>query len=37
MRMMLRFTLPTTEEVNAKIRDGSITQTMGSLLGNLPA
>jgi hypothetical protein len=33
--MMVKFTLPTTEEVNAKIRDGSIGQTMESMLGNL--
>jgi hypothetical protein len=35
MRMMVRFDLPTTEEVNAKIRDGSIGQTMETMLGNL--
>ena len=35
MRMMVKFTLPTTEEVNAKIRDGSIAQTMETMLGNL--
>ena len=35
MRMMVKFTLPTTEEVNAKIRDGSIQQTMEGMLGNL--
>jgi hypothetical protein len=35
MRMMVRFDLPTTEEVNAKIRDGSIGQTMGTMLDNL--
>jgi hypothetical protein len=35
MRMMVRFNLPTTEEVNAKIRDGSIGQTMDTMLGNL--
>jgi hypothetical protein len=35
MRVMVRFTLPTTEEVNAKIRDGSIGQTMETMLGNL--
>jgi hypothetical protein len=35
MRMMVRFNLPTTEEVNAKIRDGSIGQTMETMLGNL--
>ena len=35
MRMMVKFTLPTTEEVNAKIRDGSIGQTMETMLGNL--
>jgi hypothetical protein len=32
---MVKFTLPTTEENNAKIRDGSIAQTMESLLENL--
>lgn len=35
MRMMVKFTLPTTEENNAKIRDGRIAQTMESLLGKL--
>ena len=35
MRIMVKFTFPTTEEMNAKIRDGSIGQTMESLLGNL--
>ena len=35
MRMMVKFTLPTTEEVNAKIRDGSIAQSMESMLGGL--
>jgi hypothetical protein len=35
MRMMVRFNLPTTEEVNEKIRDGSIGQTMDTMLGNL--
>jgi hypothetical protein len=35
MRMMVEFRLPTTEEVNAKIRDGSIGQTMETMLGNL--
>ena len=35
MRVMVKFTLPTTEENNAKIRDGSIAQTMETLLGNL--
>ena len=35
MRMMVKFTLPTTEEVNAKIRDGSIGQTIQTMLGNL--
>jgi hypothetical protein len=35
IRMMVRFNLPTTEEVNAKIRDGSIGQTMDTMLGNL--
>ena len=35
MRMMVEFRLPTTEEVNEKIRDGSIGQTMETMLGNL--
>ena len=35
MRVMVKFTLPTTEENNAKIRDGSIAQTMETLLENL--
>ena len=35
MRMMVEFRLPTTEEANAKIRDGSIGQTMETMLGNL--
>ncbi len=35
MRMMVKFTLPTTEEVNAKIRDGSIQQRLEGMLGNL--
>ena len=35
MRMMVEFRLPTTEEVNAKIRDGSMGQTMETMLGNL--
>ena len=35
MRMMVEFRLPTTEEVNTKIRDGSIGQTMENMLGNL--
>ncbi len=34
MRTMLKFTLPTTEEVNTKIRDGSIAQTMETIFGN---
>jgi hypothetical protein len=32
---MVKFTFPTTEENNAKIRDGSIAQTMETMLGNL--
>jgi hypothetical protein len=35
MRTMLKFTLPSTEEVNARIRDGSIAQTMETIFGNL--
>jgi hypothetical protein len=35
MRVMVKFTFPTTEETNAKIRDGSIGQTMETMLGNL--
>ena len=35
MRMMVEFRLPTTEEVNAKIRDGSMGQTIQTMLGNL--
>jgi hypothetical protein len=35
MRVMVNFTIPTTEETNAKIRDGSIAQTMETLLGDL--
>jgi hypothetical protein len=35
MRIMAKFTIPTTEESNAKIRDGSIEQTMETLVGNL--
>jgi hypothetical protein len=32
---MVKFTIPTTEESNALIRDGSIGQTMETILGNL--
>ena len=35
MRVMLKFTIPTTEESNSSIRDGSIGQTMESILGKL--
>jgi hypothetical protein len=35
MRTMVKFTIPTTEESNALIRDGSIGQTMETLIGNL--
>jgi Domain of unknown function (DUF3303) len=35
MRTMLKFTIPTTEESNARIRDGSIGQTMETILANL--
>jgi hypothetical protein len=35
MRVMLKFTIPTTEESNAQIRDGSIGQKMETMLGNL--
>ena len=32
MRVMLKFTIPTTEESNSSIRDGSMGQTMESVL-----
>jgi len=32
---MLKFTVPTTEESNASIRDGSIGQTLETILGKL--
>jgi len=32
---MLKFTIPTTEETNARIRDGSIAQTMETIVGTL--
>ena len=35
MRIMVKFTFPTTEELNARIRDGSIAQTIETILGNL--
>ena len=35
MRVMLKFTIPTTEESNALIRDGRIEQTMETILGKL--
>jgi hypothetical protein len=35
MRTMVKFTLPTTEETNARIRDGSIGQTIETIFGNL--
>ena len=35
MRTMLKFTIPTTEENNARIRDGSLGQTIETILGNL--
>jgi hypothetical protein len=35
MRTMLKFTIPTTEESNARIRDGSIAQTIETIFGNL--
>jgi hypothetical protein len=35
MRVMLKFTIPTTEESNSSIRDGSFGQTMESILGKL--
>ena len=35
MRLMLKFTFPTTEESNARVRDGSIGQTMETILGSL--
>ena len=35
MRVMLKFTIPTTEESNTSIRDGSIGQKMETILGKL--
>jgi hypothetical protein len=35
MRVMLKFTLPTTEDVNARVRDGCIGQTIETIFGNL--
>jgi len=35
MRVMLKFTIPTTEESNTSIRDRSIGQTMETILGKL--
>ncbi len=35
MRLMVKFTFPTTEESNARVRDGSIGQTMETILGSL--
>lgn len=35
MRVMLKFTMPTTEETNTSVRDGSIGQTMETILGKL--
>jgi hypothetical protein len=35
MRMMVKFTIPTTEETNARARNGSIGQTLETILGNL--
>jgi hypothetical protein len=35
MRVMLKFTMPITEEANASVRDGSIGQKMESILGKL--
>ena len=35
MRIMLKFTFPTTEESNALIRDARIEQTMETILGKL--
>ena len=35
MRTMVKFTIPTTEETNARIKDGSIEQTLDTLCGNL--
>jgi hypothetical protein len=35
MRVMLKFTIPTTEESNELIKDGSIGQKMETMLGNL--
>jgi len=35
MRIMIKFTIPTTVESNTLIRDGSISQTMETMFGNL--
>ena len=35
MRTMVKFTVPTTEETNALIREGSIAQKMETILGKL--
>jgi hypothetical protein len=35
MRVMVKFTLPASEETNVRVRDGSIAQTMETILANL--
>ena len=35
MRVMVKFTLPASEETNVRVRDGSIVQTMETILANL--
>ncbi len=35
MRIMLKFTIPTTEESNAQVRDGRVAQALETMLGNL--
>ena len=35
MRVMVKFTLPASKERNARVRDGSIAQTMETILGDL--
>ena len=35
MRTMLKFTIPTTEESNAQVRDGRVGQALETILGSL--
>jgi hypothetical protein len=35
MRVMVKFTLPASEETNIRVRNGSIVQTMETILANL--